>query len=107
MQAAAKNRGRLDIVADVLGACFRAATKSVITLRANLNGVTATYLILRLIDSGLIDTVVGDEGRVEYVTTRQGTAFLERYMALIGMLSPGLAPAGKIAERGYVPDIPT
>ncbi len=94
----AKNRGRLDVVADVLDACSRPVTKNAILIRANVNSVTATYVLTQLIDSRLLDTVVDEERRVSYIATKQGAAFIAIYKELTTMLTPALAPETKAAK---------
>lgn len=94
----AKNRGRLDVVADVLDACSRPVTKNAILIRANVNSVTATYVLTQLIDSRLLDTVVDEERRVSYIATKQGAAFIAIYRELTTMLTPALAPETKAAK---------
>jgi predicted transcriptional regulator len=99
LAAPAKNRGRLDVVADVLEACSANATKNAVLIRANLNSVTATYLLAQLIETRLVDTVVDEEGRVSYITTKQGAAYLDSYRGLVGMLTPALVPDTKAREE--------
>lgn len=94
----AKNRGRLDVVAEVLNACSRPASKNAILIRANVNSVTATYLLTRLIDSRLIDTVVDEEDRVTYISTKQGVAFIDAYKTLSTMLTSGLMPETRVTK---------
>jgi predicted transcriptional regulator len=90
--AQAKNRGRLDVVADVLRACSAPATKNTVLIRANINSVTATYLLAQLMDTHLVDTVVDEDGKVAYIATKQGSAFLLQYENLTTMLTPALVP---------------
>ena len=99
LAAPAKNRGRLDVVADVLAACASAASKNAVLIRANVNSVTATYLLAQLMGTRLIDTVVDDEGRVAYITTKQGEAFLGSYRNLVGMLTASLVPETRAGEE--------
>lgn len=99
LAAPAKNRGRLDVVADVLDACASASSKNAVLIRANVNSVTATYLLSQLIGARLIDTVVDDEGRVAYIATKQGAAFLESYRHLTGMLTAALVPETRAREE--------
>ncbi|MDG6982825.1 MAG: hypothetical protein JRM74_05150 [Nitrososphaerota archaeon] len=94
----AKNRGRLDVVADVLSACSSPASKNTVLIRANLNSVTATYLLTQLIDTRLVDTVVDEEGRMSYIATKQGAAFLESYRSITTMLTPALVPETRMAR---------
>ena len=93
--AAAKNRGRLDVVADVLSACSRPVSKNMVLIKANVNSVTATYMLNRLMDTRLVDPVVDEESRVSYLATKQGMAFLNAYRNLIEMLSSALVPETK------------
>jgi predicted transcriptional regulator len=90
--APAKNRSRLEVVADVLTACSSPVSKNTILIKANINSVTATYLMAQLIETRLIDTVVDDENRIMYITTKQGIAFLTSYKNLAMMLKPSLVP---------------
>ena len=99
LTAPAKNRGRLDVVADVLDACTSASSKNAVLIRANVNSVTATYLLAQLMGTSLIDTVIDDEGRVAYITTKQGSAFLESYRNLVGMLTASLVPETRVREE--------
>ena len=92
---AAKNRGRLDVVADVLSACSRPASKNSVLIKANVNSVTATHMLAELMDTRLIDTVVDDDSRVSYIATKQGIAFLGAYRNLVEMLSSVLVPQTK------------
>jgi predicted transcriptional regulator len=94
----AKNRGRLDVVADVLNACSMPASKNSILIKANINSVTATYVLAQLIDTRLLDTVVDEEDRVSYIATKQGVAFVTAYKALTTMLSSAMVPDTKIAR---------
>jgi predicted transcriptional regulator len=96
---AAKNRGRLDVVADMVGACFRPASKNSLLIRANVNSVTATYLLAQLMDSRLLDTVVDEEGKVAYIATKHGMAFVNSYRNLTTMLTPSLVPETKSREQ--------
>lgn len=99
LAAPAKNRGRLDVVADVLDACSSASSKNAVLIRANVNSVTATYLLAQLMGTRLIDTVIDGEGKVAYITTKQGSAFLEAYKNLVGMLTASLVPETRTREE--------
>ncbi|MDE1858847.1 MAG: hypothetical protein KGI26_07265, partial [Thaumarchaeota archaeon] len=92
LAAPAKNRGRIDVVADVLSACSSPATKNMILIKANVNSVTATYLLAQLMDTRLVDTVVDEEERVTYIATKQGATFLTSYKNLTAMLTSALVP---------------
>ena len=95
VSVAAKNRGRIDVVADVLSACSRPASKNTVLIKANVNSVTATYMLAKLMDTRLVDTVVDEEKKVSYIATKQGMAFLNAYRNLIDMLSSALIPETK------------
>lgn len=97
--AVAKNRGRLDVVADVLEACSAPVSKNSILIRANVNSVTATYLLAQLMDTRLIDTVVDEDQRVVYIATKQGMAFLNSYRGLTMMLTPALVPSTRTPKQ--------
>ncbi|MDG6990371.1 MAG: hypothetical protein JRM99_02995 [Nitrososphaerota archaeon] len=98
LAAPAKNRGRLDVVADMLTACSSPATKNMILIRANVNSVTATYLLAQLMDTRLVDTVVDEEQRVTYIATKQGVAFLENYRSLTAMRASELIPETRMEK---------
>lgn len=95
---AAKNRGRLDVVADVLSACSQPASKNMILIRANVNSVTGTRMLAQLMGTRLVDTVVDDEERVTYIATKRGVAYLNEYRSLTQMLSSALVPDTKSAR---------
>jgi predicted transcriptional regulator len=88
----AKNRGRIDVVADVIRSCERASTKSHIMLVANINSIVATRMIANLIGTSLIDSV-HDEGGILYLATPKGLEFLRKYSELVLLLSPELIPS--------------
>ena len=98
LAAPAKNRGRLDVVADVLSACSSPATKNMVLIKANINSVTATYLLAQLMDTRLVDTVVDEENRVTYIATKQGAAFLAAYRNLTTMLASSMVPETRTAK---------
>ncbi|MDG7018577.1 MAG: hypothetical protein JRN73_09535 [Nitrososphaerota archaeon] len=95
LSSQAKNRGRLDVVADILDACSRPATKNAILIRANVNSVTATHMLAQMMDTRLVDTVMDEEGRVSYIGTKQGAVFLDSYRNLTAMLTPALLPESR------------
>ena len=99
--AVAKNRGRLDVVADVLTACSRPVTKNMVLIKANVNSVTATRMLTKLMDTRLVDTVVDDDSRVSYIATKQGVAFLNAYRSLTEMLSSTLVPQTKALQTEF------
>lgn len=99
--ASAKNRGRLDVVADVLSACSEPASKNLVLIKANVNSITATHMLAKLMDTRLVDTVVDEDRRVSYIATKQGVAFLNAYRNLIEMLSSALVPETKALRADF------
>ena len=97
----AKNRGRIDVVADVLNACSRPASKNIVLIKANVNSVTATYMLGKLMDTRLIDTVVDEDRKVAYIATKQGISFLNAYRNLMEMLSAALVPDTKASRPDF------
>jgi predicted transcriptional regulator len=87
----AKNRGRIDVMADVLNCCRSPASKSRIMLYANVNSIVATRMVEALTETGLLDSV-HDEESVVYLSTPKGTGFVARYIELQTMISPELLP---------------
>jgi predicted transcriptional regulator len=90
----AKNRGRIDVIADVLNCCRSLSSKSHIMLFANVNSIVATRMITKLAESELLDSVHSD-GSVVYVATPKGVAFVAKYLELQKMISPELVPETK------------
>ncbi len=90
----AKNRGRIDVIADVLNCCRSASSKSHIMLFANLNSIVATRMIGKLSETGLLDSV-HEESVVVYLATSKGTRFVKRYLELQALISPELVPETK------------
>jgi predicted transcriptional regulator len=87
----AKNRGRMDVMADVLDCCRSPSSKSHIMLHANLNSIVATRMVQSLTETGLLDSV-HDDGSVVYLATPKGTGFVAKYVELQHLISPGLVP---------------
>jgi predicted transcriptional regulator len=88
----AKNRGRIDVMADVLNCCRSPSSKSHIMLFANVNSIVATRMVEALTQTGLLDSV-HDEQNVVYLATTKGTGFVAKYIELQRMISPELVPA--------------
>ena len=88
----AKNRGRLDVMADLLNCCRSRSTKSHIMLFANVNSIVATKMIEALTQTGLLDSV-HDGDNIEYLATPKGAGFVVKYIELQGLISPELVPA--------------
>lgn len=87
----AKNRGRIDVMADVLNCCRSPANKSHIMLFANVNSIVATRMIEKLTETGLLDSV-HEDGSVVFLATPKGSGFVSRYLELQRMISPELVP---------------
>jgi predicted transcriptional regulator len=87
----AKNRGRIDVMADVLNCCRSPSSKSHIMLFANVNSVVATRMIEKLTETGLLDSV-HEENSVVYLATPKGTGFVAKYIDLQRLISPELVP---------------
>lgn len=86
-----KNRGKLDIIADMIRSCEGGCTKSTIMLRANLNSVTATNMLKKLVKSGLID-VVEEMGNIIFFPTTKGIKFLKDYENLVTYIGYDVFP---------------
>jgi predicted transcriptional regulator len=87
----AKNRGRIDVMADVLNCCRSPSSKSHIMLFANVNSIVATRMIEKLTETGLLDSV-HDDSNVVFLATPKGTGFVAKYIDLQRMISPELVP---------------
>src|SRR2546425_4828143 len=90
----AKNRGRVDVIADVLNCCRSTSSKSHIMLFANLNSLVATRMIKKLSETGLLDSVHEESG-VVYLATSKGIGFVRKYLELQALISPELVPDTK------------
>jgi predicted transcriptional regulator len=90
-QPPAKNRGRLDVMADVLTCCRSSSSKSHIMLNANVNSIVATRMIEKLSETGLLDSVHGEESIV-YLATSKGAGFVTKYVELLQLISSELVP---------------
>ncbi len=97
-RSSAKNRGRLDTVAEILDSCIGGANKSRIMLKANVNSVVVTLLLERLVSSGLVVPSREDGHFVKYHPTQDGLQFVRKYSELISMLCPELMPPIRLNE---------
>jgi predicted transcriptional regulator len=86
----AKNRGRIDVMADILNCCRSPSSKSHIMLFANVNSIVATRMIENLTETALLDSV-HEEG-VVYLATPKGAGFVTKYIELQLLISPELVP---------------
>ena len=87
----AKNRGRIDVMADLLNCCRSRSNKSHMMLSANVNSVVATRMIMSLTETGLLDSVHEDNG-VFYLATPRGVGFIAKYVELQREISPEMVP---------------
>ena len=87
----AKNRGRLDVLADILNCCRSPSSKSHIMLFANVNSIVATRMIENLAETGLLDSV-HEETSVVYLATSKGVGFITKYIELQRLISSELVP---------------
>jgi predicted transcriptional regulator len=76
-------RSRIEILADILEAARRGATKTTITSKANLNQKLVDHSIRLLIELKLLKQLTKENNSpVSYVTTNNGFQFLEKYRQL-------------------------
>lgn len=87
----AKNRGRLDVLADILSCCRSPSSKSHIMLFANVNSIVATRMIENLAETGLLDSV-HEQASVVYLATSKGAGFVAKYLELQRLISSELVP---------------
>lgn len=98
---AARNRGRIDVVAEIVHCCERPSSKSRIMMVANVNSVAATKMISQLVETGLLDSV-HERSSVHYMATPRGVEFVRKYWDLVSLLSPQLIPSK--ASNGNRPE---
>ncbi len=88
----ARNRGRIDVVAEIVHCCERSSSKSRIMMVANVNSVIATKIIVQLVETGLLDSV-HERNSVHYMATPKGVDFVRKYWDLVSLLSAQLIPS--------------
>lgn len=86
-----RNRGRLDIITDIIRACREGCTKSGIMLRANLNTLTASEMLETLTQCKLI-VPLKEEKNIVFFPTSRGIEFLKAYETLLSFLGECLNP---------------
>lgn len=79
------NRGRIQIMGDVLGLATAGIKKTHIMYRANLSYEQVHMYLADLIEKGLMIQASADEGMV-YRTTERGREFLQYYSQLVSLL---------------------
>ncbi len=89
---AARNRGRIDVVAEIVHCCEKPSSKSRIMMVANVNSVIATKIIVQLVETGLLDSV-HERNSVHYMATPKGVDFVRKYWDLVSLLSSQLIPS--------------
>lgn len=86
------NRGRIQIMGDVLGLATAGIKKTHIMYRANLSYEQVHAYIAELIERGMLEQASNDDGTV-YRATEKGRAFLHYYGRLVELLDMPV-PAG-------------
>ena len=86
------NRGRIQIIGDVLGLATSGIKKTHIMYRGNLSYEQAHQYLAEMIDKGLVDRQMSSECTI-YRTTERGREFLAHY----GKLSEFLDSSHPIA----------
>lgn len=81
MQNLRKNRGKLDIFAEIIEFTEQPRKKTRIMYKANLSGSQLKSYLLKLIGFGLLVEVAGNPG-TEYENTEKGRKFLRSYKNL-------------------------
>ena len=72
-------RDSLLIIRDILAAAAsRAATKTEIVYRSNINFLASERYVAKLLLRGLLETVRSDDGRVRFRTTALGLSLLSK-----------------------------
>ena len=79
------NRGRIQIMGDVLGLSTAGIKKTHIMYRANLSYEQVHMYLAELIEKGLLEQAATEEG-VVYRTTGKGREFLHYYSRLVSLL---------------------
>ena len=87
------NRGRIQIMGDVLGLSTAGIKKTHIMYRANLSYEQVHMYLAELIEKGLLEQAATDEG-VVYRTTGRGREFLHYYGRIVSLLDMPSAQGG-------------
>ena len=82
------NRGRIQIMGDVLGLATAGIKKTHIMYRANLSYEQVHMYLAELIEKGLLVQASTDDGLV-YRTTERGREFLYYYGRIVSLLEEG------------------
>ena len=93
------NRGKIEIMADVLSLSTVGIKKTHIMYRANLSYEQVHMYLAELIEKGLLVQASTDEGLV-YRTTERGREFLHYYSRLVSLLEEGQVPSS--AKAPYI-----
>jgi predicted transcriptional regulator len=81
--SSSRNRGRTQIMADILNHCKETKRKSHVMQKANLNFDQVSHYLRDLLGRGLVEQGLSEGGKI-YRTTDKGREFLDRYQKLIG-----------------------
>jgi predicted transcriptional regulator len=81
--SSSRNRGRTQIMADILNHCKETKRKSHVMQKANLNFDQVSHYLRDLLGGGLVEQGLSEGGKI-YRTTDKGREFLDRYQKLIG-----------------------
>ncbi len=87
-QSSSSHRGRLDIIADILGASFGGVRKTYLMYRCNLSFKQLKYYLEFLLNKKLLQ-MVGDNKRSNpslFKITGKGKKFLEAYKGLKSLM---------------------
>jgi predicted transcriptional regulator len=80
------NRGKIEIMADILGLSTVGIKKTHIMYRANLSYEQISYYLSELQSHGLLEQVVEDDLPV-YRTTEKGRAFLHHFSRMAELIN--------------------
>jgi predicted transcriptional regulator len=81
--SSSRNRGRTQIMADILDQCKENKRKSHVMQKANLNFDQVSLYLRDLLGRGFVEQGLSEGGKI-YRTTDKGREFLDRYQKLIG-----------------------
>ena len=89
------NRGKIEIMADVLALSTSGIKKTHIMYRANLSYEQILYYLNQLLGKGLISQDVSD-GAIVYRTTEKGREFLVCYSRMSGLIAESYESAPRV-----------
>jgi predicted transcriptional regulator len=80
------NRGRIEIMADILSMSSIGMRKTRVMFGANLSFEQVTFYLGELVAKGLLDRRMVEE-EVLYITTKRGKEFLNQFMRVHDLMS--------------------